>query len=71
MLGKLAGNPQWQERLGSRLRWKRSEYEGPGPSGGVGEAALLTHEDECQEAQRLITDHLAPGRWAAAQGCCL
>jgi uncharacterized protein len=32
-----------------------------------GEAALVTDEDERWQALRLITDHLVPGRWAAAR----
>ncbi len=32
-----------------------------------GEAAIVTDEDERREALRLITDHLVPGRWAAAR----
>jgi uncharacterized protein len=32
-----------------------------------GEAAVVTDEDERWEALRIITDHLIPGRWAAAR----
>jgi uncharacterized protein len=32
-----------------------------------GTATIVTDEDECWQALRLITDHLIPGRWAVAR----
>jgi nitroimidazol reductase NimA-like FMN-containing flavoprotein (pyridoxamine 5'-phosphate oxidase superfamily) len=32
-----------------------------------GTATIVSGEDECWQALRLITDHLIPGRWAAAR----